>query len=161
MMILKSGPFRVNRWWVLACLLGLFSLPVQGSEDLKGSADDKPFAEARVVLQLSDGGKESQSRVLSVANNLIKHYGGPDFIDIEIVAFGPGLELLYADGANLERITSLAANGVRFVGCMNTLDTIERTTGNRPELTPLAIPVQTGVAHVVERVSQGFILVKP
>ena len=40
---------------------------------------DKPFAEAHVVLQLADGDAESQTRVLSVANNLIKHYGGPDF----------------------------------------------------------------------------------
>ncbi len=47
-----------------------------------------------VVLQLSDGDSERQARVLSVANNLIKHYGGPDFIDIEIVAFGPEITVV-------------------------------------------------------------------
>jgi intracellular sulfur oxidation DsrE/DsrF family protein len=145
----------------LIWLFCLFTLSVQAGEAPPEISGDKPFAEARVVLQLSEGGTEYQSRVLSVANNLIKHYGGPDFVDIEIVAFGPGIALLYADNENLERISSLGTNGVRFIGCMNTMDTIERTTGARPELNPLTIPVQTGVAHLVERASQGFVVVRP
>ncbi len=128
--------------------------------DLPGP-DDKPFAEAHIVLQLSDGDEAVQSRVLNVAGNLLKHYGGPDLVDLEIVAFGPGISLLFADGDQRERISSLAANGVRFVACMNTVETIERTSGKRPELNPLAIPVQAGVAHIVERSTQGFVVVRP
>jgi intracellular sulfur oxidation DsrE/DsrF family protein len=126
-----------------------------------GQDGDKPFAEARIVLQLADGDAESQARVLSVANNLIKHYGGPDFVDIEIVAYGPGISLLYADYPDGERISSLLANGVRFVACGNTLDTIERQTGKRPAVIPAAIPVQTGIARLVERAQQGFVVVRP
>lgn len=139
-------------------LLLCLSMPSAGvvAEDA-----DKPFAEARVVLQLADGDEESQGRVLSVANNLIKHYGGPDFVDIEIVAYGPGISLLYPDSPNRARISSLLANDVRFVSCQNTLDTIERSTGKRPEVIPEAIPVQTGVARIVERAQQGFVIVKP
>ena len=122
---------------------------------------DKPFAEAHIVLQLADGDEESQGRVLSVANNLIKHYGGPDFVDIEIVAYGPGISLLYPDSPNQARISSLLANDVRFVSCLNTLDTIERSTGKRPDVMPEAIPVQTGVARIVERAQQGFVVVRP
>ena len=123
--------------------------------------DDKPFAEAFIVLQLSDADQEVQARVISVANNLIKHYGGPDFVDIEIVAFGPGLSLLYPDNPQRERIESLVAAGVRFVGCMNTAATIERKTGKKPELIPETIPVQTGVAHLVERATQGYVVIRP
>jgi intracellular sulfur oxidation DsrE/DsrF family protein len=143
---------------VIAATCVLFSfltLPLFAAED------EKPFAEAHVVLQLSDGEPERQARVLSVANNLIKHYGGPDFIDIEIVAFGPGINLLFAKNKNLERISSLAANGVRFVGCMNTVDSIERKTGNRPQLNPVTIPVQTGVAHLITRSSQDYVIIRP
>ena len=122
---------------------------------------DKPFAEAHIVLQLVEGDDDSQSRVLSVANNLIKHYGGPDFVDIEIVAYGPGISLLYADSPNRERISSLLTNEVRFVGCLNTLETIERATGKRPQLIPEVIEVQTGVARLVERAQQGFVIIKP
>lgn len=123
--------------------------------------DPKPFAEARVILQLSDADEKKQSAVLDVANNLIKHYGGPELVDIEIIAFGPGIELLFADNPLGERIDSLVVSEVRFVACMNTVDTIERKTGKRPVLTEHAIPVQTGVAHVVERARSGYVLVRP
>jgi len=139
------------------CLL--FALPAAAGE--MPGPDDKPFAEAHIVLQLSDGDEAVQARVLNVAGNLLKHYGGPDRVDLEIVAFGPGISLLFANDAHADRLSSLAANGVRFVACMNTVDTIERTTGKRPELNPLAIPVQAGVAHIVERSTQGFVVVRP
>jgi intracellular sulfur oxidation DsrE/DsrF family protein len=160
---MKSRIFQMTTRLQMALiwLFCLFTLSVQAGEAPPEISGDKPFAEVRVVLQLSEGGTEYQSRVLSVANNLIKHYGGPDFVDIEIVAFGPGIALLYADNKNLERISSLGTNGVRFVGCMNTMDTIERTTGERPKLNSMTIPVQTGVAHLVERAKQGFVVVRP
>ncbi len=123
--------------------------------------DPKPFAEARVLLQLSDRDDEKQDAVLDVANNLIKHYGGPDMIDIEIVAFGSGIGLLFAESPRSERIESLVVSGVRFVACMNTVDTIERKTGKRPVLTTHAIPVQAGVAHMIQRAEEGFVLVRP
>jgi intracellular sulfur oxidation DsrE/DsrF family protein len=122
-------------------------------------SEEKPFAEAHVILQLSD--QEREAVVLDTANNLIKHYGGPDFIDIEIIAFGPGVRLLFADSEHEIRINSLIENGVRFYICENTLDTMERKTGVRPEVSPHAIPVQTGVAHILERVSEGYTLVRP
>ena len=124
-------------------------------------SEDKPFAEAFIILQLSDGDPKKQSMVLDVANNLIKHYGSPDLVDIEIIAFGPGMALLFAGSDYSARISSLVENGVRFIGCMNTVDTIERNTGKRPELNEHTIPVQTGVAHIVERARQGFVLVRP
>ena len=141
-------------------LTGLLLATGSPAGDLPGP-DDKPFAEAHILLQLSDGDEGVQARVLNVAGNLLKHYGGPDLVDLEIVAFGPGLSLLFADSPQRERISSLAANGVRFVACMNTVETIERTTGKRPELNGLALPVQAGVAHIVERTGQGFVVVRP
>jgi len=123
--------------------------------------DDKPFAEAFIVLQLSDSDAEIQARVVSVASNLVKHYGGPDFVDIEVVAFGPGLSLLFPGNEQQERIESLQASGVRFVGCRNTMDTIERKTGKRPELIEGVDTVQTGVAHLVGRASEGYVVIRP
>ena len=123
--------------------------------------DDKPFAEVHVVLQLSDGDAQHQAQVLNVAGNLISHYGGPDLIDIEIVAFGPGLALLFDGNENAARISSLAESGVRFIGCMNTVETIARQTGKHPKLNPLTIPVQAGVAHLIDRSAQGYSVIRP
>jgi len=139
-----------------AALLMIVAFPQAIAEET-----DKPFAEAHIVLQLADGDDQSQARILSVANNLIKHYGGPDFVDIEIVTYGPGISLLYPDNPNRERISSLMTNEVRFVGCLNTLETIERKTGERPKLIPEAIKVRTGVARLVERAQQGFVVIRP
>jgi len=140
----------------LCCLLCITVLA-----DEQDAGDEKPFAEVHIVLQLADGDAETQARVLSVANNLIKHYGGPDFVDIEIVAYGPGISLLFPGNANQERISSLLANDVRFVGCMNTVETIARKTGKKPQLIPETIPVKTGVARLVERSTQGFVVIRP
>lgn len=119
----------------------------------------KPFAEKHVILQLSDQANEAV--VLDTANNLIKHYGGPDLIDIEIVTFGKGIRLMYAGSEHEVRIASLVENGVRFYVCENTLDTLERTDGKRPKINPAALMVQAGVAHIIDRVDDGYILVRP
>ena len=121
---------------------------------------DKPFAEHRIVLQLSDGDAKKQSLVLSVANNLIKAYD-PDKIAIEVVAFGPGIDLLRTENASRARVESLMAQGVRFDVCVNTLDTIERETGKRPAIIPSARPVQVGVGHILSLTENGYTLVRP
>jgi len=124
-------------------------------------SDDKPFAEAFILLQISDADPEVQARVINVASNLVKHYGGPDFVAIEVVAFGPGLSLLFPGNPQEERIRSLMASDVRFVGCLNTLASIERASGERPDVLPEASMVQTGVAHIVERAAQGYVVIRP
>jgi uncharacterized protein len=121
---------------------------------------DKPFAEHRIVLQVSDGDPQKQGLVISVANNLLKAYD-PDRIAIEVVAFGPGIDLLRTDSPNRTRVDSLVAQGVRFDVCMNTVETVERETGRRPHINPQAIPVQVGVGQILKLVESGFTLVRP
>jgi uncharacterized protein len=121
---------------------------------------DKPFAEHRIVLQLSDNDPRKQTLVVSVAYNLLKLYG-PDKAAIEVVAFGPGIDLLNPDNTNRKRVESLVAQGVRFDVCLNTVDTIERETGKRPEFIPAATPVQVGVGHILALTENGYTLVRP
>jgi intracellular sulfur oxidation DsrE/DsrF family protein len=161
---MKSGEMKIRKTnnrvqHVVIAIILLAIGPVLAEE--AGEVDGKPFAEAHIVLQLGDGDAAAQSRVLNVANNLIKHYGGPDFVDIEIVAYGPGISLLYPDNSNAERISSLLVNEIKFIGCMNTVETITRKTGKKPALIPATIPVKTGVAHLVERAGQGYVVIRP
>jgi hypothetical protein len=44
---------------------------------------------------------------------------------------------------------------------MNTVDTIERDTGKRPELNPKAMPVEAGVAQILTLAKKGYTLVRP
>jgi len=121
---------------------------------------DKPFAEHRVVLQLSDNDPRKQSLVISVAYNLLKLYD-PDKVAIEVVTFGPGIDLLLPDNTNRKLVESLVAQGVRFDICLNTVDTIERETGRRPRFIPAATPVQVGVGQILALTENGYTLVRP
>ncbi|MDB5553930.1 MAG: hypothetical protein JWL86_3914 [Rhizobium sp.] len=121
---------------------------------------DKPFAEHRLVLQLSDNDPKKEGLIISVANNLLKAYG-PDKIAIEVVTFGPGIDLLRPENPNRTRVESLIAQGVKFDVCLNTVDTLERETGKRPEFIAKAIPVQVGVGQILALTENGFTLVRP
>jgi uncharacterized protein len=121
---------------------------------------DKPFAEHKIVLQHSDNDPRKQGLVISVANNLLKFYD-PDKVAVEIVAFGPGIDLLRPDNPNRKLVESLVAQGARVDICVNTVDTIERDTGKRPEYIPAATPVQVGVAQILLLTENGYTLVRP
>src|SRR6266436_758400 len=121
---------------------------------------DKPFAEHRLVLQLSDNDPRKQGLVISVANNLLKFYD-PDKVAIEVVTFGPGIDLLRPENTNRKLVESLVAQGVRFDVCLNTADTIERETGKRPEFISVATPVQVGVGQILALTENGYTLVRP
>ena len=124
------------------------------------AADDKPFAENKIVLQISDPNPFKQTLVLNVANNLVKHYG-PDKVDIEIVAFGPGLRLLFKDNSNTGRINGLASSGVRFAACENTISAMSKALGHKPELHTKATPVSAGVVRIIDLQNKGYKLIKP
>jgi intracellular sulfur oxidation DsrE/DsrF family protein len=125
------------------------------------AADDKPFAEKKIVLQISDDDASKQTLVLNVANNLIKEYG-PDKVAIEIVAFGPGVRLMFADNANKGRIKSLDTTGVKFVACSNTIKKMTSVLGHRPKINPVASTDSPGVVRIAKLVTEeGYMLVKP
>lgn len=121
----------------------------------------KPFATHHIVLQLSEGSAPRQTLVLNVAGNLLKYYG-PDKVDLEIVAFGPGLRLLLANNVNAGRIKSLVNSGdVHFDACANTWAKFTKKLGYRPKLNPNATVVPAGAARIVELVNKGYVLLKP
>src|SRR3984893_7938749 len=103
---------------------------------------DKPFGEHRV------------------AYNLLKAYD-PDKVAIEVVTFGPGIDLLRPENANRKLVESLIAQGVRFDVCLNTVETVERETGKRPDIIPAASPVQVGVGQILSLTENGYTLVRP
>jgi intracellular sulfur oxidation DsrE/DsrF family protein len=136
--------------WLAAAPASAQQIPLQ----------DKPFAEHKVVLQLSENDPKKAGLVLSVANNLLKFYD-PDKIALEIVAFGPGIDLLRPDHPSRKAVESLVSQGVRVDICLNTVETVERETGQRPEFLSVATPVQVGVAQILHLTENGYTLVKP
>ena len=141
----------------VVALLALLASPFIGSQAI---AAGKSLADAKIVLQISDPNPFKQTLVLNVANNIIKHYG-QDSVDVEIVAFGPGLRLLFAGNANKGRVKSLAGRGVTFSACANTTRNMGKKLGHPPELNSSAVTVSAGVVRIIDLVSKGYTLVKP
>ena len=158
--------FAGYRWWtlgasgsaVMSALMMASIAPIAKAQP--APLPDKPFAEHRIALQLSDNDPRKQGLVISVAYNLLKAYD-PDKVAIEVVTFGPGIDLLRTENANRKFVESLVAQGVRFDVCLNTVDTIERETGKRPDIIPLATPVQVGVGQILALTENGYTLVRP
>ena len=149
-------------WKMLRVLVGVavLSATLPCSRAQQVPLQDKPFAEHKIVLQLSDNDVRKQNLVISVANNLLKFYD-PDKVAIEVVAFGPGIEVLRSESPARKQVESLISQGVRFDVCLNTVDTIERETGRRPEIIPGATPVQVGVGQILFLTESGYTLVRP
>jgi len=136
----------------LVLLLAMaFIFPVSAAND---------FAEEKIVIQISDPDPLKQTQVLNVANNLIKHYG-KNKVSIEIVAFGPGLRLLFKENVNSDRINSLTTDEVTFSACKNTIAAITKKLGHAPVLHSDAKPVAAGVVRIIDLVNQGYKLIKP
>jgi uncharacterized protein len=144
---------------MIAALLMITAAPILRAQQAP-PLQDKPFAEHKIVLQLSDNDAKKQALVISVAYNLLKAYD-PDKVAIEVVAFGPGIDLLRTESSNRKLVESLIAQGVRFDVCLNTVDTVERETGKRPDIISAATPVQVGVGQILHLTENGYTLVRP
>lgn len=138
----------------LAALLAAIVTPASMAQE------EKPFAQHKFVLQISDMDPDKQTLVLNVASNIMKAYG-QDQADVEIVAFGPGLRLLFAENSNADRIDGLTESGVRFAACNNTITNMSKLLGGPPELNPHAKVVPGGIVRIKELADQGYLLVKP
>jgi len=119
----------------------------------------------RLVLYITEADMAKMNAVLDVAANVSRHYSSlGEEVEIEVVAFGQGLQLLREDTSPVKsRLTNFMQSmvNVTFQACGNTLDTMERSEGQRPPLIEGAGVVQTGVAHLILRQEEGWTLVRP
>jgi intracellular sulfur oxidation DsrE/DsrF family protein len=123
-------------------------------------AEDKPFAQHKFVLQISDMDPFKQTLVLNVASNILKHYG-QDNAEVEIVAFGPGVRLLFEGNNNSGRIKSLSENSVRFFACSNTVTNMSKKLGHPLAVNPIAASGTGGIVRIKKLIDEGYTLVKP
>jgi hypothetical protein len=119
----------------------------------------------RLALQISDDDPGKMNAVLNVAANVSKYYTDKgDEIDIEIVAFNAGLNMLRQDKSPvLTRLKSFKQGmpNVSFKACQNTLDAMARTEGKEPPLVDNAERVPAGVVTLIELGEKGWTIVRP
>lgn len=76
---------------------------------------------ARIVLQVSDDDPKKWNLALNNARNAQQDLGGPKNVDIEIVAYGPGINMLKMDAVTANRVSDAIKTGISIVACENTM----------------------------------------
>lgn len=114
----------------------------------------------KIVIQVSTDDPRTQKIALNNAVNLQKLYG-IDNVDIEIVAYGPGLGLLTSKSKQGARVSSLALQDITFSACGNTMKNVEKKSGKMPKLLEGVGQVTAGVARIMELQQQGYAYVRP
>ncbi len=114
----------------------------------------------KVVIQVSTDDPRTQTIALNNAVNLQKALG-QDNVQIEIVAYGPGLGMLTRDAKEGKRVTSLAMQDIQFSACGNTMKGIEKKTGKMPVLLEGVTVVEAGVLRIMELEEQGYAYIRP
>ena len=114
----------------------------------------------KIVIQVSTDDNRTQTIALNNAVNLQKIYG-MDNIDIEIVAYGPGLGLVTENSNQAERVKSLAMQNIRFSACGNTMNKVAKLTGHRPKALEGVQEVTAGVSRIMELQQQDYAYIRP
>ncbi|MDY8107977.1 DsrE family protein [Fulvimarina sp. 2208YS6-2-32] len=144
-------------------LVGLASGPALAQEG--ESEDDGGFVTHKLALQVSDDDEAAMRSALEIAANVSRFYTAKaEEVEITIVVYGPGLAMLRPDRTPvMERLTAFDQSmpNVSFAACGNTMDTIERSEGKRPEIVPFASVVEAGVAELIRLDEDGYTIVKP
>jgi len=119
----------------------------------------------RLALQVSDNDPGKWNLTLNVAANVSKYYSGKgEEVEIEIVAYGPGLHMLRADTSKVKpRLESFKQGmpNVAFFACENTLALMTRQEGKEPPLVENATRVPAGAVRLMELAAQGWAIQRP
>lgn len=110
----------------------------------------------RVLFQLATNDTLAWKGLMKNIQNLKNSWG--DSVAIEVVAHGPGIEILQlGKTTQQEKIAFLKSKGVVFVGCENTMADRKIPKEN---IIPEAGFVKMGVGEVILRQEQGWSYIK-
>ncbi|MCG8493286.1 MAG: DsrE family protein [Sneathiellales bacterium] len=130
-----------------------------------GETEEEENIFHQLVLQISDNDPKRMTSVLNVAANVSRHYSGIGHeVEIRIVAINNGMHMLRADTspvADRVRNFSKSMPNVEFIACGNTIDTMERLEGKRPQLIDEYEIAPAGVVAIIQAHEEGWTVVKP
>lgn len=141
-----------HRWSAIPALLLIALAAALAS---CASLQDKP--RQQVILQISDDNAKTWQTAFNVVNNLTATYGKGN-VDIEVVAFGEGINALTFDSAAASRIPGALGQGAMVIACENSMT---RFKLSRNEMAPEIGYVRAGVQRIIERQQQGWMIIRP
>jgi hypothetical protein len=145
----KRIPTRRGMALLAACLLVVAGCAGTGGETLK----------RQVLLQVSDGDPKSWQATLNIAQLMRKNYAQRNLgVDLEIVAIGPGIQMLRDDAAVANRVRDVIGEGTDVVACEVSMRAFNLP---RTQMLDRLRYVEAGAIEMVERQRQGWSLLRP
>lgn len=106
---------------------------------------------------MSDADPAKWSLALNNASNVQAEFGA-DNVDVEIVAYGPGIGMFRDDAPVGDRIAAAIKSGVRMAACQNTMRSMKLVPA---DMLPDLQYVPSGVGELLKRQQQGWAYVRP
>jgi intracellular sulfur oxidation DsrE/DsrF family protein len=150
------APVSFVRWMSIATLAAFAALAALGAPGANAQAT--PAAKPnRVVMQVSDNDPGKWNLALNNAKNLQTDLGAGN-VEIEIVAYGPGIGMLKADSIVGNRIGEALGHGVKVSACENTMH--GQTLEKNDMLEGIGY-VPAGVVEIMQKQQQGWAYLRP
>ena len=119
----------------------------------------------RVAVQVDVNDPAIMNLALNNVSNMAQHYHGiGEKVEIEVVAFGPGLHMLRDDTSPVKaRIKSMSESmpQLAFSACGNTRENMTRAESKDIPLISQAKVVNAGVVRLMELQEQGWSYLRP
>ena len=131
---------------------GLLSITVASAQ-----AQQSAPQRAKVVIQVSDADQGKWNLALNNAKNIQSDLGAAN-VDVEIVAYGPGIGMLKKDSPVAGRIDEATTAGVKVIACENTMRGQKLT---RTEMLTGIGYVPAGVVELISKQQQGWAYLRP
>ena len=120
-----------------------------------------------IAIQIDQNDPQVMNLALNNVNAVIEYYRARnEDVDIDVVAYGPGLHMLRADTSpvqdRIKRLKDMVFPGkIVFSACNNTKQGMEKAEGHAISILPDASVVPSGVVHLMELQERGWSYVRP
>ena len=114
------------------------------------------MAKNRALFQVTDNDPARWTLILNNMQNLREGVGGEP-VEIELVAYGPGINMLKSASSVKQRIAEALKSGVKVNACQNTMNGMKLTA---PDMLPEIGYVPSGVVEVMRKQQQGWAYIR-
>src|ERR1700731_2781956 len=120
-----------------------------------------------LALHIDQNDPVVMNQTLNNATNVIEYFRGKnEDVDVDIVAYGPGLHMLRADTSpvqdRIKRLKDMVFPGkIQFSACNVTKQGMEKREGHAIPILSDATVVPSCVVHLMELQEQGWSYIRP
>ena len=142
---------------VTSAILNAPFLIAANAQNQAATGTNTPQKRHKIVIQVSDNDPAKWNLALNNAKNLQDDVGAAN-VDIEIVAYGPGIGMLKLESPTASRVAEASKNNVVVIACENTMRGQKLT---RDDMLSGIRYVPAGVTEIMTKQGQGWAYLRP